>query len=180
MVRRHGWLVDALAAVRSLGPPSWCIGAGAVRDRVWDELHGVAVPSRPADVDVAWFDAANPDPGRDAVLQERLAAVMPCLAWDVTNQAGVHRWLQARCGRPVAPFVSLEDGVASWPEFATCVGVRLEADGSISVVAPHGLGDLFGLVVRHNPARAGVETFRARLASKRFAQRWPRLTVVEA
>ena len=36
------------------------------------------------------------------------------------------------------------------------------------------------MVVRHNPARASLETYRQRVASKRYAQRWPRVTVIEA
>ena len=35
-------LMQALAAARDLGLASWCIGAGAVRNRVWDHLHGHA------------------------------------------------------------------------------------------------------------------------------------------
>jgi len=98
--------------------------------------------------------------------------------WEVTNQATVHLWFEDYFGHPVAPLCSLEEAIASWPEYATAVGLRLEQDDAITVIAPHGLEDLFGLVVRRNPARASVETYRQRLAQKRYAERWPRLTVV--
>ena len=39
---------------------------------------------------------------------------------------------------------------------------------------------LLGMVVRRNPTRASVETYRDRIATKRYAQRWPRVTVVPA
>ena len=71
-------------------------------------------------------------------------------------------------------------GVGTWPEIATCVGVFLRADDSIGVVAPHGLDDLFQLVVRHNPVRADAQTYRERVASKRFTERWPLLSICPA
>jgi uncharacterized protein len=48
------------------------------------------------------------------------------------------------------------------------------------VIAPHGLADLFAMVVRRNPARVSVEAYRQRVASKRYVQRWPRVTVMAA
>lgn len=170
--------MEALAAVRQLGLGDWCIGAGAVRNLVWDALHERQVASMLADVDVVYFDASDCSPARDEALRQRLAAAVPSLEWEVTNQAGVHRWFEASFGYPVAPLASLEDGVASWPEFATAVGIALDRDGALRVIAPHGLDDLFNMVVRHNPARASVASYRERIASKRFAERWPRVTVI--
>ena len=106
-----------------------------------------------------------------------IGAGAPSLAWEVTNQAHVHTWFMREFGREVAPLLSLEDGVATWPEYATCVGVSLEDGDAIRVIAPHGLEDLFALRVRHNPARADIDTYRQRLTSKRFAQRWPQLVI---
>lgn len=40
IVRASAWFMPALEAVRSLHLNSWCIGAGAVRNLVWDHLHG--------------------------------------------------------------------------------------------------------------------------------------------
>jgi hypothetical protein len=102
---------------------------------------------------------------------------MPALQWEVTNQATVHHWFASNLGQVVPSFGSLEEGVSTWPEFATCVGVNLDNDESIGVIAPHGLDDLFGLRVRHNPFRANVATFRQRVQSKRFGERWPLLLI---
>lgn len=166
----------ALSAARSLGLDNWCIGAGAVRTLVWDALHGHAIPTPLADVDLVYFDADAP-PQRDSELEARLRTAMPWLTWEVTNQVHVHTWFMREFGREVAPLLSLEDGVATWPEYATCVGVSLEDGDAIRVIAPHGLEDLFALRVRHNPARADIDTYRRRVTSKRFAQRWPLLAI---
>ena len=72
---------------------------------------------------------------------------------------------------------SLEEGVSTWPEFATCVGVNLDEEDAIGIVAPHGLDDLFGLLVRHNPLRVSVATYQQRIQSKRFGERWPLLSI---
>ena len=178
IARATPWFMRALESVRSLGLADWCIGAGAVRNMVWDALHERPQPSRLPDVDVAWFDAADLSPGRDAALLARLRRIDPATPWEVTNQAGVHLWFEACFGQAVAPLASLEDAVASWPEFATAVGLALGGDGTLRVIAPHGLDDLFAMVVRRNPARASIETYRQRVAQKRYAERWPRVRVV--
>jgi hypothetical protein len=174
------WFAATLRAARELDLGSWCIGAGAVRNLVWDALHGHALPSALADVDVAYFDADDLSPGRDAALQRRLSERLPATPWEVTNQAAVHRWFEGVFGHPVPALASLADAVASWPEYATCVGVTLHADDSVGILAPHGLDDLFGCVVRRNPARASLETYRERVAAKNYPARWPGVTVVPA
>ena len=58
------------------------------------------------------------------------------------------------------------------------MGIRLEPDGGMTVVAPHGLDDLLGMVHRPNPARVSVEEYERRLRTKRIAERWPLARVV--
>ncbi len=180
LARATPWFMQALAHARALRLRAWCIGAGAVRNLVWDALSGHAAPSALADVDVAHFDADDLSPRRDADLQRQLHALAPATPWEVVNQAGVHLWFEQHFGQAVAPLDSLADAVASWPETATCVGLWLDDDDRLHVIAPHGLDDLFAMVVRRNPRRVSVETYRARVASKRYAQRWPRVTVIDA
>jgi hypothetical protein len=180
MVREAPQLMAALVAARQLGLESWCIGAGAVRTLVWDALHGFEKPSVLEDIDVVFFEASSCHPACEAELERQLTALMPGPCWDVTNQATVHQWFLERHEQVVPPARSLEDGVSTWPEFATCVGVSLRADDSLHIVAPHGLEDLFALRVRHNPVRASAATYRQRVEQKRYAQRWPRLEVIPA
>ncbi len=180
LVRASPWLMTALRAARSLELPPWCIGAGVLRNLVWDALHGHTEPSPLADLDLVFFDAQDTSPARDAALQARLQQALPGIPWEVTNQAGVHLWFESVFGHAVGPLASLEDAVASWPEYATAVGVRLEADEGLTVIAPLGLDDLFGMVVRRNPRRVSIQTYRQRVAQKRYAQRWPDVTVIPA
>jgi hypothetical protein len=180
LVRATPWFMAALRAGRALGLAHWCIGAGALRNLVWDALHGHAQPSALADVDFAFFCADDTSTARDAALQRRLGDLCPGLPWEVTNQAGVHLWFEAHFGHAVAPLHSLDDAIASWPEPATAVGVWLDAQDVLHVIAPHGLHDLLGMRVRRNPACVSLGTYRQRCASKRYAEHWPRVTVEPA
>jgi hypothetical protein len=180
IVRGTPWLMDALRAARDVDAPDWLLCAGALRNAVWDRLHGFDSPSELADVDLGFFDPLDVSAARDVAVEDALRARLDGVAWEAKNQAAVHLWYERRFGYPVEPLTSTADAVATFPETAACVGVRLLADDSLLVVAPYGLEDLLGLVHRHNPRRASVEIYEQRLASKRITERWPRVTVVPA
>ena len=177
LVRSSSVTMELLAAARSLKLESWCIGAGAIRSLVWDHLHGFSERSHYDDVDVAYFDDAA-DQHQEIALAAQLTQALPAARWEVTNQATVHEWFLNAHSQVVPPLRSLADGIATWPEYATCVGVKLTEHDAIEVIAPHGLDDLFGMKVRHNPIRASAAVFAERVASKRLIERWPLLSVV--
>ncbi len=179
IIRDTSWLYRALVGARSLHLPEWCIGAGAVRNAVWDALHSDRVPTPPADIDVAYFDPGDISQEHDDALQRQLVLLEPDLPWEVTNQAGVHLWFEQVFGHRVEPLGSLEEAVASWPETATSIAVTLTAGGELHVIAPLGLGDLFGMVVRRNPRRVSIDTYRKRTAEKRYIERWPQVRVIQ-
>ncbi|MFO1252381.1 MAG: nucleotidyltransferase family protein [Inhella sp.] len=176
LARAEPRLMRALQAARELGLQDWYIAAGAVRNPVWDRLFGCISPA--GDVDLVYFDAADTDPQRDRALQSQLQARAPEWDWEVVNQAGVHHWYEAAFGHAIAPYQSLADALASWPETATAVGLRLEPDEHLTVLAPLGLQDLFRGVLRRNPAGGKVAQFQQRLVDKRFLQRWPGLRLL--
>jgi uncharacterized protein len=178
IVRSTDSLMRALVAAREVAAPDWLIGAGAVRTAVWDRLHGYEEPSELADVDLAFFDQGDLSREREADVEARLRRALPSLEWDAKNQARVHLWYARRFGYEVPPLTSSADGVATWPETATAVGLRLTDDDRLLVEAPFGLDDLLGMVHRRNPRRVSVAEYRRRLATKRIAERWPRATIV--
>jgi len=172
------WLLRALVAVRHLDLPDWAISAGALRNAVWDRLHGYREPTPLRDVDVVFFDPSDLSAERDQRIQATLFHIMPVLPWEVTNQAAVHQWFPAYFGYAVEPFASTEEAIAHNPETATSVGVRLDPDGELQILAPCGVADLLGLVLRHNPARATRDLYLRRLRDKRIRETWPRVRVV--
>src|SRR5437588_3013086 len=60
------WMRHALEAAREVGAPDWRIGAGAIRDVVWDHLHGIREPMPPKDIDLVFFYAAQLEEEREA------------------------------------------------------------------------------------------------------------------
>jgi uncharacterized protein len=176
IVRATPWLMGALEAARDVDAPDWLLGAGAIRTAVWDHLHGTT--SLPNDVDLVFFDPADLTPARDEEVERRLLARAPGLDWDAKNQAAVHLWFPRRFGYAVEPLRSSAEAVATWPETAAAVALRLDARDGLAIVAPFGLADLLGLVHRRNPARVTVAEYERRLRDKRIAERWPRATIV--
>jgi hypothetical protein len=179
LIAASPWHMRVLQLVAGLDAPDCWVGAGALRDLVWDERFGTGFdPANVKDVDVVFFDAEDTRPEREEDLRTRLVAAAPEIPWEVVNQAAVHTWYEGRFGVRVPPLTSTLDGVATWPEYATCVAARLDDDG-VALLAPHGLDDLLDGIWRRNPRRVTADEAAARLARKQPKKRWPRLRVVD-
>ncbi len=168
-------ITDPLKAVEALGLRDAWIGAGAIRNAVWDCLHGYEVTvAAGSDADVVYFDAESAYASQDLAIESRLRAHMPDVPWQVRNQARMHE----QNGDP--PYRDTEDAIRCWPETATAIAARI-AGGRIEVIAPHGVDDLVRLIVRPTSAFSHKQDlYAARLAAKGWARRWPRLTFVAA
>ena len=177
IVRASPWMMEVLRAARACAAPDWWVGGGVLRDLVWDGLHGDFDPARVKDVDLAYYDPCDLSHAREVELEGALAAQLTGVSWDAKNQAAVHLWYQRRFGVSLPRLGSAADGVATWPETATAVAVRLCADDAVEVLAPCGLADLLGGVCRRNPRWVTVEEYRRRLLRKRVAQRWPKVVI---
>lgn len=167
---RTACFARVLAAAATIVPDDGWIGAGFVRNAVWDHLHG-RPPALVAgsDVDVVYCDPADATCARDLAIEARLVAAHPDVPWSVHNQARMH----VANGDP--PYRDVADAIACWPETATAVAARLR-DGRVEMLAPHGVDDLLGLIVRPTPAFAGkMDVFDARQAAKNWRSRWPLL-----
>ncbi|MDG4795116.1 nucleotidyltransferase family protein [Micromonospora sp. WMMD1082] len=125
------------------------------------------------------FDPADLSRDNDQRATARLTALEAGLPWEARNQAAVHTWYPQRFGGPPVPaFRSIAEAVATWPEYATAVAIRLDPDQHIAVCAPHGLDDLLDGVWRRNPARVSEQISQQRLARHHPAQRWPGIRII--
>ena len=174
LIRSRDWMLQALRAVAGLGLPDWWIGAGFVRNPVWDHLHGYAEPKPLADIDVLYFDAADLGRARETAAEAALRQHLPDLPWSVKNQARMH----LRNGDP--PYLSTVDAMRYWLETPTAVSVTLDPAGELRLAAPFGLDDLLAMRIAPTPhARANrPAAYRERLAGKDWAQRWPQAEIV--
>jgi len=163
-----------LRAARALALPDWCIAAGFVRNRVWDHLHGISPPRPPADIDVLYYDTADLSKEREVEYEKQLDGLLPGLPWQVRNQARMH------VCKGLPQHKDTADSMIYWLETVTAVGVRLEADDSLTVVAPLGIDDLVNL--RCRPTEFGAtrrDEYEARVASKRWRALWPKVRFLD-
>jgi uncharacterized protein len=177
LVRGEPWLLGVLAAARACGAPDCWVGGGVLRDLVWDQLDGEFDPARVKDVDVAFYDPGDLTPEADQAVEVALRRLAPQVPWDAKNQASVHLWYEQRFGFAVEPLRSAADGVATWPETATAVAVRLDDNDQLQITAACGLQDLLQGVCRRNPRRVRVEWYRHRVQAKQVATRWPNVQI---
>ncbi|MHC3128019.1 hypothetical protein OB03_12315 [Brevundimonas sp. GN22] len=177
IVRRDPNLMQVLRTVRDLDLPDWRLFSGAVYQGVWNDLTGRPVGFGVKDYDIGYFD---PDTSWDAedVWIKRVADSFeePLRSQvEVRNQARVHLWAPQKFGEDFAPLSCTDDAPARFVAPAFAVGVRLEADDSISVLASYGLSDVFDMVIRPTPKRGKAKGWDAIIA--KLTTRWPELTV---
>ena len=167
-------MMRALRAAAALNLPDWWIGAGFVRNPVWDQLHGFVEPKPLADIDVLYFDPGDLDRSREAAAEAELARLAPGLPWSVKNQARMH----VKNGDP--KYKSSIDAMRHWLETPTAVAVRLHGDGRLELAAPFGLEDLLAMRIAPTPHAREFrpQAYRDRLAAKDWAERWPQAEIV--
>jgi hypothetical protein len=167
-------MMRALRAVAARALPDGWVGAGFIRNAVWDALHGFDTPGEQGDVDVVFFDGSDLRPERDRGIEADLARACPDVPWSVRNQARMHE----RNGD--AAYADTADALRHWPERCTAIAARAAA-GGVELLAPFGVADLVALIVRPTPAFARkMNIYRDRLRQKNWRARWPRLHVLES
>ena len=160
MIADDKWRMGTLALAAELDLPDWWIGAGFVRNAVWDRLHDR--PMTPLnDIDVLYCDPARPSEDIDTQLEMELTARSPKRPWSVLNVA--------RLGHD-----SVAAAMAKWPETATAVAVTLDVGQTLVLQAPFGIDDLVEMVVRPTSPEMAA-TARERAEKKRWEKLYPRL-----
>ncbi len=172
LVRADPWMMRVLRAAAALDLPDWMIGAGFLRNKVWDHLHGFSNPQVPtADMDLIYFDPSDVREEREKEYNRRLRALCD-VNWSAKNQARMH----GATGE--LPYTSAADGLAHWVETATCVAVTLRG-GRLRLIAPYGIDDLVKLVIRPSPCfRRDIQALKKRAASKQWLEKWPKLQII--
>jgi hypothetical protein len=172
ILRSRPELIEKLALVADLRLPDAWIGAGLIRNAVWDAVSGAATRQPPADIDVVFFDPQDATRERERALEMALLTRSPGPRWSVKNQARMHE----RAGD--LPYANTADAVGRWPETCTAIAARL-AKGRVEILAPHGVCDLLGLIVRPTPAfEQRPAEFESRVREKAWDKRWPEVIVV--
>lgn len=167
-------MMDALRTAASLQLPDWWIGAGFVRNKVWDVLHGYKMRTPFNDIDVIYFDPVHLEEQDEKRIEKKLIKLRPDLPWSVKNQ------VRMAIVRGDGPYKDAQDGLSRWVETATCIGVRINKDRELELATPLGTFDLVSLRLRLNK-KSGVSNgiFEQRIKDKKWLQKWPKLRVIK-
>jgi hypothetical protein len=180
------WRMSVLTAVRSLNMHDAWVVAGFVRNTVWDAKYGTK-PTLINDIDVVYSKSlseysltenelkesyathkSNPLSEEEFSYQKKLEELIPGAMFEVKNASRMH----LRHG--VESFNSSEEAIANLAETATSIGLRLNADGSLVILAPHGVEDLLAGIVR--PTKKMYEQHALeRSTGKHWFSIWPTL-----
>ena len=179
IVRADPDLMHVLTTVRGVGLNDWRVFSGAVYQSVWNAVTGRPAGYGVRDYDLGYFDPDVSWDAEDAVIKRVAAAFEPPFRdmVEVRNQARVHLWFEGKFGEPYEALTGTDEALARFVAPAFAVGVRLEADDTVSVAAPFGLEDVFSLTIRPNPNRPLARGWERAVANART--RWPELTIIE-
>lgn len=178
IIRADTDLMALLKRLRDIGLPQWRLVAGCLYQTVWNVLTHRPRGTGIKDYDLAYYDAGDLSWGaEDAVIRRVAAGTRDCLGpIEVRNQARVHLWFEQRSGASAYPQLSSADeSLQYYASIVHAVGVRLEANGHLDVVAPFGLDDMFNMIVRPNRALTNAASHNSKAARAKAI--WPELTL---
>lgn len=160
-------VMETLAIVKELQLNDCWVGAGLIRNAVWDSLHQIKTTKR-NDIDVVFFDVTTFSEKLEKEIEAKLIKINPKAKWSVKNQARMH------LRNHHEPYRDTENAISYWPETATAIAARLNFNNEIEILAPHGLKDLFNLVVAPTP-NFNWTIFKQRIEEKQWEQQWKNL-----
>jgi hypothetical protein len=170
LVRSDPWMMDVLAAAEKLNLPDWWIGAGFLRNKIWDAMEN-NINQNSRDVDLVYFDSSDVRPETDWGYDDFMKSKYPFAEWEVRNQARMHY------KNNFEPYSSTADGISHWVEAATCVAVKREMD-EMAFLWCYGIDDILNMTIRpieqfNTPEL--IPTFYKRIEEKGWRERWPHL-----
>lgn len=175
LIQNDKWMMDILKVAHQLELPDWWICAGFVRSKIWDTLHGYIERTPLEDIDVIYFDAHNKEEEEEKKWEHELHILMPDIPWSVKNQARMHKI------NNLPPYKSSIDGIANFPETVTALGVKLDKQNEIELVAPHGIADVMEMIVNPVPLFAEnkelLAVYEYRIRQKDWQSKWPNIRI---
>jgi hypothetical protein len=177
-LRQNATLIEVLARATEMNLPGWYLVAGCLYQTVWNVVTGQPAEAGILDYDLAYFDDADLSwAAEDSVIRagDAVFAGLP-VPVQIRNQARVHVWYEQKFGVPCPPHSCTEAAIDTYEATTACLGVRVDPAQRWRIYAPHGLSDVFNLVVRPNPVLAPRGVYQTKTA--RWRRQWPQLTVL--
>ena len=177
IIRTDPDLMQLLTVARQMGLPHWRLGGGCIYQRVWNALTRRPRRTGIKDYDLVYFDASDLSWEAEDAIGRQIAAALPDFqrAIEVRNHARVPLWFEQRFGFPCPPVSHPDEVFRQYPLTVQALGVRLERDGSLDILSPFGLSDLFSFRIRPNRALPNKASYEEK--AKRLIETWPELDV---
>ena len=173
LVQEDPWRMNCLRSARSINAPDWYLAAGFLRNLIWDHLHGKVSPTPLSDVDFVYYDREDTSIESEEKLLAKLSVLLPDVPWEVRNQARMHTRNSDR------PYRDTESAISHWVEIPTCVGITLDKNDALRILAPFGLEENWSLKVRPNQFYYhSPDIFRRRAKRKLWLEYWPKLEII--
>ena len=178
IIRGSDLLMEVLRGLREEALPDTLLVAGAIYNLVWNRLTSRPDLTGINDIDVFYFDGGDLSyDAEDLAIKslDRRFAGLP-LPVQLRNQARVHLWFPQKFGIPFVPLASSSEMLGRYASKTQSVGARLEADDTLTIVAPFGLDDIFSFRIVPNPVLMNRPAHEAKGA--RAKSIWPEITVL--
>ena len=163
-------MMRVLRAAKSLNLPDWWVGAGFVRNKVWNTLTGQNV--KPGDIDLAYFNQNDQSEERDQEYEVQLKNLVPEFDWEVKNQVRMHE------ANNDSPYTSTLDAIRHWPETATAVAVTLDESDYVVFEAAYGTEDLLNMIIRPTLPFSKDPAAVERRLKKGWQSKWPEVRII--
>src|SRR5262249_14352256 len=166
IVRGDADLVRLLNAARELRLPQWRIVAGCLYQTVWNVLTNKPARTGIKDYDLIYFDDSDLSWEAEDRVVQRVGRHIRNLSApvEVRNQARVHIWFKNRFGADYSPLRCADEALSRYAAVVHAIGVRLERDDRLDILAPFGLDDLFNMVIRPNQVIDNAASYAAKAA----------------
>ncbi|RSD24460.1 nucleotidyltransferase family protein [Mesobacillus subterraneus] len=175
LIKNDLWMMDIINTASTLKLNDWCVCAGFVRSKIWDVILDFDKRTVLSDVDVIFHDVNVMDESEEKRFETILSDLHPGIPWSVKNQARMHQV------NNIPPYVSSADAISKFPETATALGITLNPDGSLKLIAPHGIEDVVKLKIKPTPYFKSSEhlmkIFSNRVKTKNWESVWNGLKV---
>lgn len=89
ILKKDTLIIETLTIVKNLNLNDCWIGAGVIRNKVWDILHDKKT-IKLNDIDVIFFDETNISEKLEKEIEQKLTRINPNVKWSVKNQARMH------------------------------------------------------------------------------------------
>jgi hypothetical protein len=178
IIRSDGDLMRLLTRLGEIRLPQWRLVAGCLYQTVWNVLTDRPRSTGILDYDLIYFDGDDPSwEAEDAVIRRVADTTANCVGpVEARNQARVHLWFEGRFGIAYPPLRCADEALQRYSSVCYAVGIRLERDDHLDVVAPFGLADLFAMVIRPNRTLDNAVTHMRK--ATRAQAIWPEVTVI--